>query len=281
VIHGGDGSDAITAEMYQGAGTTNLIYGGDGDDTITALVSSLTEEGDPIGNQVYGGNGGDTLDLFAYSGGYDAKPFNEASGDDGDDRITARIELTMFDESSTASNTLYGGEGSDRLTAIIATDAEQVGHSSLYGGEGDDRLKVSGGTDNFLTGNQGNDTLLGSTGDDRFIGGQGNDYLKGYAGDDTFEFQSARNGERDRIADFTIGEDVMNLSRIDANAFRNGNQAFIFDADGDGGTGRVWVEDYGTRTVVHANTGRAVLDLVLLDGRDVDASDYIASDFIL
>ena len=279
-VRGAEGNDVISVELYEAPGTTNRVNGGGDNDTITALVSSLTEEGFGIGNDVFGGSGDDLMTLTAISGGNSANPFNEASGGDGADRITARIEMTMFDLDSTARNTVYGGEGDDRLTAIIVTDGAMSGFSELFGGAGDDRLKVSGGNENFLWGNVGDDTLLGGVGNDNLIGGQGNDYLRGYAGDDAFEFQSARDGERDRIDGFVIGDDVIDVSRIDANAFRGGNQAFTFDATGDGGTGRIWLEDYGTRSIVHADTGRAVLDIVLLDG-GATASDYSASDFIL
>ena len=44
----------------------------------------------------------------------------------------------------------------------------------------------------------------------------------------TFGFPSARDGERARIADFVIGDDGIDLSRIDANAFRGGDRAFTF-----------------------------------------------------
>ena len=255
---------------------------------------TITASGvEDVRNVAYGDGGADTLQLSVSAGGFggSAEGSNEAYGGDGNDIVVATIELTTGGDDggneilpNGGLNLVYGDDGNDRLSAsIIVDDASELGlaRSELYGGTGDDRLKVSGGDENFLTGNQGNDTLLGSTGDDRMIGGQGDDYLKGYAGDDTFEFQSARNGERDRIDGFAIGDDLIDVSRIDANAWRGGNQSFSFDATGDGGTGKIWVEDYGTRSIVHADTGRAVLDIVLLDGRGVDASDYGASDFIL
>ncbi|PZQ49925.1 MAG: protease, partial [Rhodovulum sulfidophilum] len=136
-------------------------------------------------------------------------------------------------------------------------------------------------------GNQGNDTLLGSGNADHLIGGAGADFLRGNGGEDTFEFWGARGlsaKERDRIYDFTIGEDLIDVSRIDANAYRNGNQAFRFSGEGEWqGTGRIWVEDNPDNdgSIVYASTGRKMLAINLLDGTSVDASDYSASDFIL
>ena len=293
-VYGGTGNDYLDVRSgeYRGENTyqaLNNTFGEDGNDTLILNALGLVR----AVNIGHGGVGDDNIYLFAESKGYTTTggdAFNEAEGGEGSDLIEAVVSLP---ESAWAGshvapqrglNLVYGDAGNDRLSArITMSDDASSGdfHSELYGGTGNDRLKVSGGDENFLTGNQGNDTLLGSTGDDRMIGGQGDDYLKGYAGDDTFEFQSARNGERDRIDGFAIGDDLIDVSRIDANAWRGGNQSFSFDATGDGGTGKIWVEDYGTRSIVHADTGRAVLDIVLLDGRGVDASDYGASDFIL
>ena len=250
-IDAGAGADQVAASVYSSTGSVEiLIDGGDGDDTILGIAEAVSD--------------------------YNKDAYNEARGGDGNDVI----ELTSSSYAGAAVSVAFGDGGDDRITTRVGSYAEGTLRAELYGGEGADRLKVSGGADNFLTGNQGNDTLLGSTGDDRMIGGQGNDYLRGYAGDDTFEFQSARDGERDRIEGFVIGDDVIDVSRIDANVFRGGNQAFSFDATGDGGTGRLWLEDYGTKSVLHADTGRAILDMVLLDG-GVTADDYAASDFIL
>jgi hypothetical protein len=43
----------------------------------------------------------------------------------------------------------------------------------------------------------------------------------------------------------------------------------------------VRVEDCGTRSVPRADSGAAVLDLVLLDGRGVTGEEYSAGDFVL
>ena len=290
---GGEGDDTITittGDPFSGSAAHifNRASGGDGRDLISVDINhSVAWPSTRAINDLSGGARNDEITAHTtLNDGGDIGPDDQVSstlsGGLGSDKLTSTI-YTFASYGDIPRNVLYGGDGDDRLTASLLTFEQDApsGASELYGGTGDDRLKVTGGNGNFLTGNQGNDTLLGSTGADRMIGGQGDDYLRGYAGDDTFEFQSARNGERDRIDGFAIGDDVIDISRIDANAFRGGNQSFTFDASGDGGTGKIWVEDYGTRSIVHADTGRAILDIVLLDGRGVDAGDYGASDFIL
>jgi len=107
------------------------------------------------------------------------------------------------------------------------------------------------------------------------------DYLRGRGGDDVFLFGAIRNGEQDRIVDFVIGEDKIDLSQIDANTSRGGNQDFTFGTRE--GTGRVWIEEAsrGSSSVLHADTGTKVLTVVIQDGADVGIDAYHASDFLL
>jgi len=75
--------------------------------------------------------------------------------------------------------------------------------------------QVASGTDSFndtLDGQAGNDSIYGQEGDDLITGGQGDDYLEGGIGADTFV---ATDGDvRDRIGDFTVGEDLLDISAL-------------------------------------------------------------------
>lgn len=125
---------------------------------------------------------------------------------------TARLESWILDDRSTGTGTpainILGSDGSDRLTALVLSDAFSRGSripvpSSIYGASGNDTLTGSAGNDtlagnqgndylfgrrgnDLLEGEQGNDSLSGSTGDDRLVGGTGNDTLSGGDGIDTF-----------------------------------------------------------------------------------------------
>lgn len=84
-----------------------------------------------------------------------------------------------------------------------------------------------------ITGTFDTDHLFGLGGDDILVGGLGDDTLVGGAGSDRFEFYSLTEtgvGEmqRDIIADFESGSDLINLGRLDADAGHSGNQAFRF-----------------------------------------------------
>ncbi len=88
----------------------------------------------------------------------------------------------------------------------------------LTGGAGNDSLQGRAGNNaaNELIGNLGNDTLIGGLGDDTLNGGAGADVLTGGGGRDRFVFDSINTGV-DRIVDFSVGEDVIQVS---ARAFR-------------------------------------------------------------
>ncbi len=288
---GGSGNDEIALD-----GTRNGASGDDGNDGIKATAAVDSDANGGVGfaeNTAYGGSGNDTirgtLDFF-----YSGFGTNELHGGDGDDRLISTISFDLSPDPSSdeyplsgeAKSLIYGDGGDDRITVRVTgnvEDGEFSISSELYGGSGNDRLSVRGGEGNVLDGGSGADVLLGSEGVDILDGGGHADYMRGRDGADIFRFEigdsSARN--RDRIADFEIGSDVIDLSQIDANVARRGDQAFI--VDGAEGRGHAWfVEDPdSTGTILVADNGRRVLEVLLIDGRGVEADHYSASDFLL
>ena len=99
------------------------------------------------------------------------------------------------------------------------------------GGGGGGQVITSGGPGSTLTGGAGNDTLIGS---------QGNDVLTGGAGADTFSFP-AEPWSPDRITDFTVGVDRLDLSALLRKAGYSGSDPVAdryvtLQSDGAGGT---------------------------------------------
>ncbi|MFT3974663.1 MAG: DUF4082 domain-containing protein [Amaricoccus sp.] len=131
-----------------------------------------------------------------------------------------------------ATSTSASATATATATAVSTTAAasEAVDHATLTlhgtanadilrGGDGDDRLVGAGG----------NDHLFGEGGNDVLRGGPGKDILVGGADADTFVFGKATVGGTgvDTIRDFSHAEgDLIDLSEIDANAGRAGDQAF-------------------------------------------------------
>lgn len=179
-----------------GYGGDDLLYGGDGKDLLV---------GDDGNDRLFGGKGSDLLagergnDLLNGGGGFDyATYFYAPSG--------ANVNL----QAGTASD---GFGGTDTLASI----------EGVYGSKHADTIRGDNGT-NELFGNAGNDVL---------IGGGGQDLLVGDAGADRFVFEDGDVADKlknaDLIGDFSRKEgDTIDLSGLDANANRAGDQAFTF-----------------------------------------------------
>jgi len=123
------------------------------------------------------------------------------------------------------------------LRAAIADEAQSLvgstGNDTYAGTKFSDRIAGNGGNDN-LSGGGGHDRILGGAGNDKLTGGLGADDLWGGSGADIFAFSSikdsvARSSGWDSIFDFSQAQkDRINLSHIDVNTTKGGNQAFAF-----------------------------------------------------
>ncbi|MBW5431995.1 Ig-like domain-containing protein [Vibrio paracholerae] len=101
----------------------------------------------------------------------------------------------------------HGGGGNDRIYG-------QGGVDLIFGGSGNDHLYGGDGND-VLRGGSGDDYLDGGSGNDILIGGLGNDILTGGSGEDLFKWVDGDlDGSRDRITDFKIGQDKIDLSDL-------------------------------------------------------------------
>jgi Ca2+-binding RTX toxin-like protein len=207
VLTGGSGNDKI----YGGNGADS-IAGGDGNDFVSA------------GNDADSVTGGDGNDVIAGHDGDDT-----LAGDDGND-------------------TINGGDGADSISGGIGNDivVGAAGGDTISGGDGNDLLIGSDGADS-IAGDDGNDTIGGGNGDDTVFGGAGGDVLLGGLGDDLFVYSDAAESgiadpDRDFIKDFDrYGDDLIDLSLIDADTTAGGDQAFslIFDAAFSGTAGEL------------------------------------------
>lgn len=138
---------------------------------------------------------------------------------------------------------VYGGQSSDELWGGTGRDKlfGGTGADSLYGGLGRDRL-LGGNGDDMLQGGRGNDTLIGGRGDDSLTGG---------ADADRFLFNPALSAETDRIEDFEVGLDRIDI-RTDA---------------------RVTVTD--TATGVEIDDGLRSLEVLGISSDDLDSSNFL------
>lgn len=196
-LDGGKGDDFLFAGMgndylFGKEGDDNL-FGGRNDDFLNGGLGNDLLRGGKGSDFLIGGDGKDTIfggkddDLIDGGAGNDlvkdTQGNNSLYGNDGDDLLFA----------GRGDDRLYGDGGSDRLIA-------NAGNDQLFGGNGDDYLN-GGKDDDFLNGGVGNDTLTGLSGSNTLTGGDGSD-----------RFILFRQGT-DTIADFTKGEDLLELPR--------------------------------------------------------------------
>ncbi|MFV0300674.1 MAG: calcium-binding protein, partial [Paracoccus sp. (in: a-proteobacteria)] len=185
-------------------------------------------------------------------------------------------------QGNAGNNSLNGGNGNDVLLG-------GNGHDRLIGGGNADKLRGDAGNDvlrggtgaDALFGGAGNDRLYGDGGADKLTGNGGSDQMFGGAGQDVFIFNSIADSRpgatRDRIEDFTRGEDI-DLRAIDANTRAGGNQAFDFNGT-TAAANSVWYVQRGDDALVRADVnGDRIADLEILLN---DVSTLRAGDFLL
>ncbi len=194
---------ASAMSRYQPNPVTNTIRGTNGDDVLAGTDTANTVFGLPGNDDIVG----------------TPKPDNLIGGQGND--IIRGLGSRDFIRGGAGNDTIYGGRGGDVLFGEKGNDtiygekgndfiSGGNGQDTIYGGKGNDL--ISGGKgDDRLFGGKGNDLIYGDDGDDLIQGGQGNDVLTGGKGKDRFQF--APGAGTDTITDFTVGEDVIELSK--------------------------------------------------------------------
>ena len=196
-------------------------------------------------------------------------------GMDGNDRMSG----------GRGNDLMRGGEGNDVLVGSSGHDRifGDGGADRILGGAQNDRL-FGGASNDRIYGQQGNDILRGDAGNDLLVGGTGRDIMAGGSGRDRFDFDNladSRGAARDLISDFQHRFDRIDVSTLDANTTRGGNQRFSFIGDNDF-SGRA-----GELHAIHVGSVIRVEGDVNGDGRadfaiDVDGTNLLtAIDFIL
>jgi Ca2+-binding RTX toxin-like protein len=242
-----------------------------------------------LGNDRYSSGAGN--DQFLFSGDATANGFDVINGGDGSDSLVATANKTIISlESITGIETISSGgysgvtiQGSENSNVFDFTGVSLLGITSINGAGGSDNITGSS-ADDVLLGGAGMDTINGGDGNDRIEGGAQADRLSGGVGADIFDYNSlaeSNAANRDRIIDFQLGIDDIDLSTIDANSTVGGNQAFTFISflpftgtpgqlrfEADGATGIRILGDVN-------GDGIADLDISMFNLPGIQASDFI------
>lgn len=142
--------------------------------------------------------------------------------------------------------------------AHLTVDLSDTG-GRIVGTAGNDTLRGDA-LGNLIIGGAGNDRLRGLDGDDYLLAGTGSDALSGEEGADVFAF--AADGQADKITDFQMGQDRIDLS----------------------GWGRLYT--YADLTIAETGFGARILwrqerlDVYSDQGQPIEVSEWGADDFI-
>jgi len=276
-LYGGSGND----DLVGGSGI-NTLWGGGGYDWFIMSARSNSSSDDLVADFEFGY---DKIDVSAW-GVSDFSQIKAILGANayGDARLNAfaggynhvLTVDTVAPYQLIASDFNYNLGGARNLVGTSYAD-------TMFGSRYADTLNGGYGND-VLIGGYGNDRLLGSYGNDVLNGGAGYDAMTGGTGYDAFVFDaitdSVPGAYRDRITDFQEDIDYINLSKLDANVFAGGNQAFQFiGARAFSAAAQLSYGFAGSDTIISANTDydAAAEFQIVLNGHHY----MIAVDFIL
>ncbi|SNT76831.1 calcium-binding protein [Paracoccus seriniphilus] len=309
VMSGGSGSDDISggkgADLLTGDAGNDILNGSVGNDTLEGGSGNDTLLGGSAQDQLSGGKDADQLeggagdDVLAGGSGRDillgGKGADVLQGGSGKDQIQGSVGADTLDGGSnndtllggSGNDDLFGGKGADRIDGGVGQDtlSGSYGADMLDGGKGLDRLEGGWGNDTLL-GGIGDDELSGGKGADELEGGSGKDLMTGGSGADHFVFADlsdtgATSGSRDVITDFTRSQnDVIDLSAVDANQNRGGDQAFDFvgKSDFSGEAAELRYQYRGDKSIIFGDVdGDRVADFSIeLSGRiSLHESDFM------
>lgn len=250
----GVAAEALGADSFVWARPERPVLGTAGADTLDGGA------GDDV---VFGGAGDD---VFRFGGGSDS--FDGAAGADW--LHAPRTKAAKIDLSLTAPQPVPGGQVALRsVENLLGSTAGDT----LLGSTAGNRLLGQGGYD-LIDGRGGMDTLVGGKGRDRLYGGQ--DRVR-----DTFAFEtiydSRPGSSRDLVFDFTSRIDRIDLSGIDANVFRRGDQAFVF-SNTRPAPHAVWTFDIGRNLLLRGDVNgdsRFDFEIELVGVEAVNGRDFI------
>jgi Ca2+-binding RTX toxin-like protein len=252
-----------------------------GNDTIDAAGGNDFIDGGTGADTMRGGTGDDTY--VVDNGGMPSLGWLASLLDDFFPGISALIRGDVVVENA--------NEGTDTVLSSISftlpTNVENLvlSGSSNFDGTGNALSNVitENSADNTLNGLAGGDILIGGDGNDGLIGGADADTLTGGPGSDRFVLTAVSDSTvaaPDTIVGFGHGEDLIDLSSIDANSNQGGDQAFAFGGENTTvvTNGVTWLESEGN-TIVQADVnGDANADLQIIltgIGHNLAATDLI------
>jgi serralysin len=259
------------ADFETRAGDTTYAWSPGSGDTLVDGEVAIAPGGNRIFLTLWDGGGADCYDLSAYASGVSV------------DLAPGRSSVFARDQLADLGGGPNGGAARGNLYNALSYQDDR--RSLIEDAEG------GAGHDDALYGRVGRDLLVGGAGADLLVGGKGADLLLGGPGADVFLFTAARAagalcdviGEVRGVAFEGPGSaagDLIDLSGIDTDLARDGDQAFAFAGKGPG---RLVLREADGDTMVCGDTdgSRGFEFLLAIEDGAIRAEHYGAEDFVL
>ncbi|MEM7633293.1 MAG: CAP domain-containing protein [Pseudomonadota bacterium] len=257
----------------------NFAVSGD-DKFITGVVYADTDANDQFSYNE--GVGGATIRIQPQGGSQEEFTNYATGGYTASTTASGLIDVEFSQGGTTVVVTIEMGVDNVKVdlrdTNFVASSA------SAFLGDGAVGLELLGINDINATGNDGQNIIIGNSGDNRIAGGEESDILTGNGGADSFVFDNCHDGV-DQITDFVSGTDTIEVGRLgfvptmqigslgeDSLVFgttATQNQAqFLYDQS----TGNLSIDMDGT------GVGEALLFANLGAGTSLSFSDIVVTD---
>ncbi|EOG7769537.1 cadherin-like domain-containing protein [Vibrio cholerae] len=211
----------------------------DTESRVTNMPENLVFSVDAVGNElVVATQYGDFR--IGQDGSYFFQPLVGAPVIEFGKSVAFEVLITVKDENNIESEQLVTLNVSPNGEANIAATSSfnaSTGDDQIRGTDDNDIILGQAGND-VLDGGLGDDVLYGGSGNDILIGGLGDDILTGGSGDDLFKWVDGDlDNSKDRITDFTIGQDKIDLSDLFPDETRTLDQllnSYVIEISGQG-----------------------------------------------
>ena len=230
--------DPILANVFDQRGATRPRPGGTLPDLgAVELNQPLSTRASGNNDQLTGTNAANKLT------GFDGADYLEGLG--GNDTLEGGRESDLLD-GGPGNDTLQGGLGLDLAaypgTAGVIIDLSGTVDTAKRGAEKDTLIGIEG-----ALGSNAADTFKGDDLNNEFQGKTGKDTMTGGGGRDSWDFNdvadSPAGATRDLVTDFAPGQDIIDLTGVDADSTVPGNQSFRWVAKAEShrrGTARLF-----------------------------------------
>lgn len=207
VIDGGKGDDLLNGgsgnDWLNGGDGKDKLFGGAGDDFLLGGKGDDYLQGGSGNNFVFGQDGNDTIigapDGSGTLDGGAGNDFFYVSG--GDYSVNGGLGFDTLDLSGMGTNRIDG----KNIGLSIDTPNNSVINDTLRIYE-IEKIIGTVGNDYFI-GNNYDNVFIGGKGNDLFVGSQGNDFFEGGDGNDTYIFNSQSIGSH--LINYNVGHDMI------------------------------------------------------------------------